>query len=329
MLKSRRACDDKARVGVEPLTVSGATGAADVADRNGVSATQRAPRSTITKTTITPAPGHEPPEPDEPASPAWRDRLRQPNHGELGSAREPYPGSSVLRFVMASLLSLLCLLTVGGAILMLLLWQQERASGVLTSQLERTWDLFDLLRQVERLVAFAVVPVAVAWIALAVVNVRRATGRRRNPIIAAFSLPIGLLGIWVIGDRIVGTADDWLGQIAGFVLQLVFLAIPLLALERVATSSEAHHRPLRAATVIGAIHLAQIQFLGALSTIEPTSQADEWGRLGAYLIIGALIQVLGTLAANEAARAIEAATEHRYELRHRFGESLLAQATRG
>jgi hypothetical protein len=41
-----------------------------------------------------------------------------------------------------------------------------------------------------------------------------------------------------------------------------------------------------------------------------------------------LIQVLGTLAANEAARAIEDATEHRYQLRHRFGEALLEQARR-
>ena len=38
------------------------------------------------------------------------------------------------------------------------------------------------------------------------------------------------------------------------------------------------------------------------------------------------MMVLGTLAANEAARAIEEATDHRYELRHRFGEALLAQA---
>ena len=31
-------------------------------------------------------------------------------------------------------LSLLCLLTIAGAVLMLLLWQQNRSSGVLTTQ---------------------------------------------------------------------------------------------------------------------------------------------------------------------------------------------------
>ena len=46
------------------------------------------------------------------------------------------------------------------------------------------------------------------------------------------------------------------------------------------------------------------------------------------IVIGGLIQVLGTLSANEAARAIEEGTEHRYQLRHRFGEALLAQAVR-
>ena len=80
-------------------------------------------------------------------------------------------------------------LTVGGAILLLLLWQQSRDTGVLTSQLDRTWDLLGVLQDVERWVAYAVVPVAMAWIALAAINAGRATGNHRNPIVAALSLP--------------------------------------------------------------------------------------------------------------------------------------------
>jgi hypothetical protein len=64
-----------------------------------------------------------------------------------------------------------------------------------------------------------------------------------------------------------------------------------------------------------------------LSTIDPAEAQDEWGRLGAYLLIGALLLVLGSLSANEAARAIEDGTQHRYQLRSRFSESLLAQAS--
>jgi hypothetical protein len=127
----------------------------------------------------------------------------------------------------------------------------------------------------------------------------------------------------------VAEADDWVGEVSGFVLQAIFLAIPLLALERVAQAAEARHRPLRWTYLIGVVFVAHLQFLGGLSTIDQSSTADEWGRLGAYLVIGALIQVLGTLAANEAARAIEEGTDHRYQLRQKFGESLLAQAARG
>ena len=143
---------------------------------------------------------------------------------------------------------------------------------------------------------------------------------------AALSLPVGLAGVWLVGSQIIAEANDWIGEVAGFVLQLVFLAIPLLALERVATAAEARHRPLRATYIMSALYLAHLTFLGTLSTTEQTTEPDDWPRLGAYLVIAALLQVLGTLSANEAARATEEGTEHRYQLRHRFGESLLAQA---
>lgn len=259
-------------------------------------------RASITRTTITPA------------------------HGDLMSAAAPFPGTNVLRVVMSVVLSALCLLTVGGAILLLLLWQQNRASGVLTNQLERTWEIFDDLRRVERVVAFAVVPVATVWIALAAVNVKRATGVRRNPIVAAASLPIGVIGVWYVGREIVSVADDTVGQMSGIVLQAVFLAVPLLALLRIAQAAEARNRPARAMFLVAAAFLVHLQIFGGLSTIDQQSSSEEWGRLGAYLIISALLQVLGALSANEAARAIEEGTQHRYDLRHRFGESLLSQA---
>lgn len=285
-------------------------------------------RASITRTTITPAPGTEPVA-AEAEKRGVVSRIRDRSHGELTAAEAPIAAVHILRLVLAVTLIALCLLTVGGAILVLLLWQQDRASGVLTSQLDRTWDLFDALREIERWVAFAVLPVATVWIGIAAVNVRRATGIRRNPIVAAASLPIGCIGAWYIGREIVAEADDWVGQTSGFVLQCVFLAVPLLALLRIAQPAEARNRPLRATYIVAIVYLAQLQFLGGLSTVDQASPADQWGELGAYLIIGALIQVLGTLSANEAARAIEEGTNNRYELRNRFGESLLAQAERG
>ncbi len=296
-------------------------------------------RKTITKTTITPAPGTELVGDDAPsAKPSLRERLTGGEHGELTAALKPYEGTSIVRFLMSTLLAMLCVLSVGGAILLLLLFQQQRSSGVLTSQVERTWDLFEILREIERWVAFAVVPVAVAWIALATVNVRRATGHLRNPIIAAGSLVAGLAGVWVVGREIVAASDDWIGQASGFVLQVIPLAFVLLVMERVTDAAEARHRPLRAAFAISVVFLAHLQFAGGLSTIDPTSgsglcrpgidniDCTVAGELGAYMIICALLMVLGSLSVNEAARSIEEGTDSRYRLRERFGESLLAQA---
>lgn len=302
-------------------------------DAPGLGSTARkdAARATITKTTITPAPGTTTaePEPADAAGGGWRNRARRGAHGRLTSARAPLPGPTVLRGALSMILAVLALTTIGGAILVLLLWQQDREAGVLSSQLERTWDLFDTLRDVERWGAFAAVPVAMAWIALATLNVRRATGQRRNPLFAALSLPFGVAGAWLVGDQVIARSDDWIGELAGFVLQAVFLAVPWLALERVAVSAEGRRGALRAAYAFGVVYLAEMQFLGAVSTVDEATDSSEWGRLGAYLVIGALLQVLGALAANEAARAIEDSTDHRFQLRHRFGESLLAQAERG
>lgn len=291
---------------------------------------QDAARRTITRTTITPAPGSQQAQPQTEAGRKPRSRFGRDTgaHGEINAAQQPLPGPRVLRVVMTSLLSVLGLLTVGGAVLMLMLWQQHRDSGVLSSQVDRIWRYFGHLQDVERVVAFLVPPVAVAWIVLATINVRRATGIRRNPILAAISLPIGLAGVWIVGHEIVAPADDRITKAAGIVLQVVLASIPLFALERVATATEARARPLRATWLISAAFLAHLQGLSGLSTTETTTDPDRWGKLGAYLVIGALIQVLGTLAANEAARAIEDGTEHRYQLRNRFGEALLEQARR-
>lgn len=295
------------------------------AARVGSTSRKDAARESTTRETVTPAPGTT----DVEESESGIKRLfGRRSDDELSTPAPPLALANLLRVATSVLLSVLALLTVGGAILLLLLWQQDRASGVLTSQLNRTWDLFDLLREIERLVAFLTIPIATAWIVVATINVRRATGNRINPLIAAASLPVGIFGAWLIGRELVEPASDWFGRGAAFVLQAVFLAVPLLALLRVAQAAEARHRPLRAAYIVSVAFVGALQFLGGLSTVDQTSGADDWGPLGAYLVILALIQVLGTLATNEAARAIEEGTEHRYQLRNRFGESLLAQAER-
>jgi hypothetical protein len=253
-----------------------------------------------------------------------RERLggeRQPRHA---TPVAPFALVKIFRTVYALGLSALCLLTLGGAVAMLLAWQQEESSGLLTSQLERLWDLFELLAEIERVVAFATLAFAVAWVFVATVNLNRATGKGLSPLVAAVSLLIGVGMVWFVGDRLVSDADDNLSKAAGMALQAVFLMIPLLALERVATAAESKHQSIRFSFVLAVAYLALLESLGALSTIDRTTDIHGWGRTGANLVIVVLVQALGALAANEAGRAIEEATQNRYDIRHRFGESLLS-----
>lgn len=275
-------------------------------------------RTTITQTPVTPK--------SDTGLSKIADRVRGIHHGERSPALAPYPGAAVIRLVLSVLFAVLCLLTVGGAILLLLLWQQDRSAGILTSQLDRTWDLLETLAGIERIVAFAVVPVAMVWIALAAINAGRATGNHRNPIVAALSLPIGLGAAWYVGKGLVFGSDDTVNQGLGFAIQIACLAFPVIFLERITTAAEARHRPLRATWIISIAYLAVLEFLGGLSTIDRESSTGQWGQVGAYLLIGGLLQVIGALSANEACRSVEDGTQHRYDLRSRFSESLLAQA---
>ena len=95
--------------------------------------------------------------------------------------------------------------------------------------------------------------------------------------------------MWFIGSTQVADAEGPITKGVGIAIQAAFLAIPLIALERVAEAAEARHRPLRATYVIAVVYLAHLQGLGGLSTIEETTDPEKWGRLGAYLLIGGLI----------------------------------------
>lgn len=243
----------------------------------------------------------------------WRGRSAAP-------PKEPLAGVGVLRRATTLLLMLSCLVVIAGAMLVLLLWQQDRTAGLLTSQIELASGRIDDLQRIERYLAFAVVPVATAWVALATINVGRATGRRRDPVLAVASVPVAVFGVWVLGHRIIAQSTTQAGKASGLVLQLVALAIPLLALERVAVAVDARRAALRAGYVIAGLWLGSLEFLTGLSSVELDGVPDRWSRLGAHLIIAGLLQILGVIAVNEAARSIEDGTENRYQLRTRFGE---------
>jgi hypothetical protein len=255
-----------------------------------------------------------------------RERVADTGRRQLTAAKPPIPGTRQLRLALSGILFLMSLATLGGAVVVLLLWQQYRDSGVLTTQIDRAWDLVENLRVVERALAFGVVPVALAWIVLATLNARRATGHRRNPAVPAIALVVGVVGIWMIGAEIVAVAESWIERSVGYLLQAVGVVLPLLALERVAEAAEARRRPMHVTALLAIAAVVVLQERGGLSTLVPTDDSDAWGMIGVDLVILALIQALGALGANETARAIEEGAQHRYQLRSRFSESVLAQA---
>jgi hypothetical protein len=246
---------------------------------------------------------------------------------EITTMNPPLTGTTVLRMVLGVLLGVLSVLSLAGGVLLLLLWQQDRSSGVLSTQVERTWDVIPRIHDIEVMVAFLTVPFACAWAALVTINVRRTTGVRRSPIVPAVAIPAGVFGVWLVGDLVVAPAETWVGQAIGIALQAVVLLVPLLALEWVAVAAEAPRRSLRVAAVLTVLVLVQVQVLDGLSSLELSLDPETWGRLGAYLVIGALLVAMAALAINEGGRAIEDAAHHRFTLRRAFGATIVGQAS--
>ncbi|MCU0259444.1 MAG: hypothetical protein MUE78_00355 [Ilumatobacteraceae bacterium] len=251
----------------------------------------------------------------------------------LKSSREPVPGAGLLRIALVTCLAAMTIITLAAGLLVLLLWANDRNSGLLSRQVQDTWDRVRGLADAQLLVAIAVVVFATVWFGLATYNVARASAKRRYSIAVALTLPAALVGVWLIGDRIVEPSEEWPGEVAGVALQALVLAVPLVVYEYVASAVDARRNPARATYLIGVGSAAMIQLLEGLSTIEVGSGpgewplADDWGRLASYLLIGALLQLVGTLFANEACRSLEDAAQLRYELRNQFTTSVLNRAS--
>jgi hypothetical protein len=222
------------------------------------------------------------------------------------------PGANLLRIALVALLAGLALLSLVGAVVMFLFWQESNDVELLPSQVDRAWDTIAALHQAERVVAFAVLGLASVWTFVAVLNVRLASGRRRNPLVAALAWPAAGVGVWMIADALI--VDQPTGSvIAGLVAQSFVLYIPFFLLERSAESVGARRTPIRIAYVLGVVLLVYIQGLGGLSNISDSVDDLDYGRLAGYLVLGALVQLLATLAITDASRAITEAASREAE----------------
>ena len=147
-----------------------------------------------------------------------------------GVARSP--ASDGVRFAIVIALAGLALLsTVGGGRDAAVLDGDPRHAVVLPSQRDRAWDTLDALRNAagdrrrrhDRLVTI--------WTFIAVLNVRMATGARRNPLIAAAAWPAACVGVWILAERL--AEDSSLERIvATLVAQAAVLYVPFFLLER-------------------------------------------------------------------------------------------------
>ena len=221
-------------------------------------------------------------------------------------------GAAQLRLVLVTLLAGLALLSVVGAAVMFMFWSEANDGGLAPGQRERAWNALDALHRASRIVALVLLVVASVWTFVVVLNARRASGRRRNPLIAALAWPAAAAGIWIVADRFV--IDRSIGQvIAGFAIQAAILAVPFALLERSAEAVGARRTPIRITYVTGVVLLVHMQGLGGLSTIQETADTTQFGRLAGYLTLGALVELLSTLAVTESCSSIEVACEHEVE----------------
>ena len=157
------------------------------------------------------------------------------------------------------------------------------------------------------------------WTFVAVLNVRLATGRRRNPLLAAAAWPAACYGVWMLAERL--SEDPSAAAIVGsLAAQAAVLYVPFFLLERAADSAGARRTPLRMTYVYAVVLLVYSKGLVTLSDTSDTVTNFEIGRLAAYLGLGAIVLLLSTLTVTEACRSIGNAAEYESQLHNALVE---------
>lgn len=226
------------------------------------------------------------------------------------------PGADPLRLVLVSLIAALALVSIVGALVMFLFWREASDSVLLQGQRDRAWDVLNRLQSLERSLAYGVLAITSIWAFVSVLNARLASGRRRNPLLAALAWPAAGVGIWMIADR-VADEDTAASVVIGLAVQAAVLYVPFFLLERAAVTVGARRDPIRITYGLGVVLLVHIQGLGGLSTISEVSDTERFGRLAGYLALGALVQLVSTLAVTEASHLISDAAQAEAD-RHNF-----------
>ncbi len=238
---------------------------------------------------------------------------RRPTGGARSTSASGFdscPVSSIVRLAMMTAVAALTLVSVVGALVMFLFWRESTDGALLPAQRERAWTALEGLQSLERMLALGLVGLASVWSFLSVLNARLASGRRRNPLLAAAAWPAAAWTIWYLADRFAD--DERIGSIVvGFALQAAVLYVPFFLLERAAVAVGARRSPLRLTYALGVVLLVHIQGLGGLSTLVETTETDRFGRIAAYLALAAVLELIVTIAITDASTLIADASEKR------------------
>jgi len=213
------------------------------------------------------------------------------------------PGLSIIRLAMMTAIAALALVSIVGALVMFLFWRETSGGALVPAQRERAWTALEGLQSLERMLALGLVGLASLWSFVSVLNARLASGRRRNPVLAAVSWPVAAGLIWLVADRF-ADEEEITRVVMGFALQAVILYIPFFLLERSAIAVSARRGPLRLSYALGVVLLVHIQGLGGLPTLVETTETDRFGRIAAYLALAALLELILTITITEASTLI-------------------------
>ncbi|MEM9515727.1 MAG: hypothetical protein AAGA42_12805 [Actinomycetota bacterium] len=221
------------------------------------------------------------------------------------------PGSEWMRFGIVVSLAGFALLGLVGAVVMFMFWQETVDGQLLPAQRERAIDALDTLYIGERAMLVAATAMVALWSFVAVLNIRWASGQRRNPLIAALAWPAAFVGVWAIAERLVSDQSSTsntspVEMVVGFALQAVVVFVPFALLERSADSIAAPRGSLRITYVLVVVLLVYAQGLARLSSGVDGLDDASYGRVAGYLAVGSLLALASTLAVTDACRAMTA-----------------------
>ncbi len=235
------------------------------------------------------------------------------------------PGADILRIGLMTTVAALTLVSIVGALVMFLFWQESGDGTLLPSQRDRAWTALGGLQTLERMLVVGLVAIAAIWSLVGVLNARIASGRRRNPLLAAAAWPAAAYAIWRLGIRL-DDAETVVDALILYGLQVAALYVPFFLLERAAVAVGARRGPLRLAFAITAVLLVHVQGLGGLPTIAEVTEIELFGRLAGYLALAALLELIATIAITDASyliadAAAATAEKHNFLADQRSGDT--------